>query len=462
MFKISRKTIIFITIMVFVAGGFFVVIWQFQNREWRGYQRLYFERTGQPVDIRMREVVPAMTGQPERCVTCHMGLVEISAAHPVESFGCISCHGGDGFALQSEQAHQGLRGGKNPSVMLIVQANCGRGCHSGLNDDDQNHVDRVLRGLQGTYTGGITAVRFAFGAQPDEAPIYGVYEVTDEASTSATGITRLDAFPHNSEHPIDQQFAQNCLEAGCHLSAEPREAPYFYRSTGCAACHVIYENDGLYRGDDPTLPRDEPGHMARHQFTTAIPFYQCNHCHNRGNYSLRQMDFLLREDLPPVGPPISDQMPSEGRRLVEYYQPVGLFTLCEWELDCIECHTAYEIMGDGDIHPRKAEVQYTRCKTCHGTIEKLPDVVTVTEVHQFALRQANLNPYYDLQIGDMVIETERGELKGNIKLVEDKLVLTSQVDGKTYPVNPVVGTECGQKVDEQESRYCHECHAYQR
>jgi hypothetical protein len=196
--------------------------------------------------------------------------------------------------------------------------------------------------------------------------------------------------------------------------------------------------------------------------TTAIPFYQCNHCHNRGNYSLRQMAFLLREDLPPAGAPLSAQMPAEGRRLIEYYQPIGEFTLCEWELDCVECHTAQEAMGDGDIYPNQAAIQYTQCRTCHGTLDELPQVTTVTAAHETALRQARLNPNYELEIGDEVLITERGELMGNIKRIGQELILTSKVSGEEYPVVPVQGTACEQKVEEQESYYCHECHAYER
>ena len=70
--------------------------------------------------------------------------------------------------------------------------------------------------------------------------------------------------------------------------------PGDYRSSGCTACHTIYANDrdplhaGAYgafgnRGHtqtaDPTIPRDEPGHPLRHEFTRAIPSSQCMVCH---------------------------------------------------------------------------------------------------------------------------------------------------------------------------------------
>jgi hypothetical protein len=155
-------------------------------------------------------------------------------------------------------------------------------------------------------------------------------------------------------------------------------------------------------------------------------------------------------------------MLEEGRRLIEYYQPIGQFTLCEWELDCIECHTTQEIMGDGDIYPNQAAMQYVQCQTCHGPIEKLPSVATVTAGHETELRMARINPNYDLQIGDRVIITERSELMGNIKQIDNQLILTSKVTGATYPVNPVLESGCQQNINQQESRYCHECHAYER
>ena len=67
-----------------------------------------------------------------------------------------------------------------------------------------------------------------------------------------------------------------------------------YRNSGCTACHVIYANDrsvilsGPYaaagnRGSsqqiDPTIPKNEPGHPLKHEFTRSIPTSQCIVCH---------------------------------------------------------------------------------------------------------------------------------------------------------------------------------------
>ena len=172
---------------------------------------------------------------------------------------------------------------------------------------------------------------------------------------------------------------------------------------------MVYENDGLYQGDDPTIAREEPGHGRTHQLTTAMPYYQCNHCHNRGNYSLRQMSFLEREDLAePLGTlPGPPHLSAKEQRELEYYQPISQFTLCEWELDCVDCHTNGEVMGDGDIHSNQAEIQYIQCRTCHGTLAEMPRLETIADPDHPAIYSAGLNPNYSVQVGDRVTGTER-------------------------------------------------------
>ena len=70
--------------------------------------------------------------------------------------------------------------------------------------------------------------------------------------------------------------------------------PGDYRSSGCTACHVIYANDrdpvhsgpyakfgnmGTSAESDPTIPKGQPGHPIRHEFTRSIPTSQCIVCH---------------------------------------------------------------------------------------------------------------------------------------------------------------------------------------
>ena len=75
--------------------------------------------------------------------------------------------------------------------------------------------------------------------------------------------------------------------------------PGDYRSSGCAACHVVYANDrsptnsgwwskyghqGLSFSGDPMISKKEKGHPIKHQFSRSIPSSQCMNCHmHQGN-----------------------------------------------------------------------------------------------------------------------------------------------------------------------------------
>ncbi len=445
-----------------------VVAWRETHPTWQDWQARYNAEPGvTPIPIGIRVIVPTLTGKPELCTTCHVGIEDISPSHPVAAFGCVICHGGERLALDAATAHSTLRGGKNPSDLSVAQASCGTsGCHGGYANEEQNHVDRVTKSLQATYAGGIAAARFAFGAQSTQTAIYGLHAVAD-ASTPlpANAVPSLQALPTTSVlSAIDAQLQQNCLTGGCHLSAAPPQQPYYYRSTGCAACHYLYNNDGLYKGTDPTIPKDQVGHGAYHRLTTAIPYTQCDHCHNRGNYAWKGLQFNQRDDLPPAGPALSPDTPPEVRRLLEYYQPISEFTKCEVELNCVDCHTAQEVMGDGHIYSSKKDVQYIQCQTCHGTPTSTPKVALITDPNELAMRQARIDGRSDfLAVGDAVIQTDRGELLWSVKEISPShFVQIDKVSGKVYDVPLVAGSKCTQDGSSQSSDYCHKCHSVTR
>lgn len=380
------------------------------------------------------ELVPTLSGQPEYCLTCHADLPEISPSHPIKTFGCVLCHGGERLALEADLAHSTMRGGPNPSDLNFVETSCGGStCHSGVAGENRDHIHRVLTSVQSTYAGAIANIRYTFGSQPDLIAHFGIRAIQDDQITTSTGLPRLEALDATQEtNPMIQTFALNCLN--CHLYTEPMPGKEYERLTGCAACHT------------PNPLEEE----TTHRFTTAIPYSQCNTCHNRGNYDLRAITFIPRSDQP------SD-------RLHDYYQPIAQFARCEWTLDCADCHTRQEIMGDGDIHSSKKEIQYIRCRTCHGTLSELPQIKIITDPDNLALRLAFLNPVIDLKVGDTILATDKGEPLWNIRLLPDGTYeLYDKATGKRFTFRTVMGTGCQQIADQQESRYCHQCHAIKR
>ena len=386
-------------------------------------------------------LTPSLTGQVEYCLTCHAGLPVISPSHPVETFGCVLCHGGERLALDADLAHSSMRGGANPSDLTVVEQSCGgESCHSGAIVDERDHIQRVMTSIQTTYTGAITSLRYTFGAQMDQKPLFGTYAVTDATIPSRTGILALEAFnPAAETNPSLQAFGKNCLT--CHINGPPREGKQYERFTGCAACHTPMlsspSSQVLGAGDVHTL-------------TTAIPYTQCNTCHNRGNYDLRTMTFVERSDQPIT-------------RIQDYYQPIAQFTQCEYTLDCVDCHTRSEAMGNGDIHAAKADIQYVQCKTCHGTLTELPLTRTLMDSLDIAFQLAFLNPVLDLKPGDTILVTEQGEPLWNTRVLPDGAYeLIGKVTRQRFLFSPVLGTKCEQDPARQESQYCHACHAVER
>lgn len=94
--------------------------------------------------------------------------------------------------------------------------------------------------------------------------------------------------------------------------------PGDFRSSGCTACHVIYANDrdprhslqyarfgneGFTQQADPTIPRNEPGHPLRHEFTRQIPSSQCMVCHmHQPNMFINTMLGYIMWDYEPDAP----------------------------------------------------------------------------------------------------------------------------------------------------------------
>ena len=394
--------------------------------------------------LRLKPValVPTQTGQVEYCLSCHADLPEISKSHPVKTFGCVLCHGGERLALDEKLAHSSMRGGKNPADFSVVQSSCGgTNCHSGSSASYNDHIQRATTSIQATYAGAIANIRYTFGAQPDLTARLAVTAIQDSQSTS--GINSLAAFdPLLETNSSVQAFGKNCLT--CHLHAQPSQNGGRYdHFTGCSACHTPTQSVDLSSMNTST---DE----KIHTLTTAISYTQCDTCHNRGNYDLRSITFQPRPDIP-------------TDRFQDYYQPIAQFTKCEYTLDCVDCHTRTEVMGDGNLYSKKKQIQYIQCKTCHGTLTELPQTLVLTDPNSIAFRQALLDPVMDLQIGDTLLVTEKGEPLWNTRILPDGTYeLTGKASRQAFIFKPVMGSGCTQDPNDQSSASCHKCHSVQR
>jgi cytochrome c1 len=120
--------------------------------QWRSYQNGYLAMIhdrGDAISLR-RRFVPGIQqiwlpelGVVDRCATCHEGLREATLAdvgtqpfrkhpvipHPLDRYGCVICHRGQGPATTIAEAHYSERAGEDPILPArYIQSGCGQ-CH---------------------------------------------------------------------------------------------------------------------------------------------------------------------------------------------------------------------------------------------------------------------------------------------------------------------------------------------
>ncbi len=209
------------------------------------------------------------------CLRCHTGIEEISENH---KFKCTQCHGGNRRAKSLASAHKDMV--SNPSDLDHADKFCGK-CHA---DQIEKVKQSAMTGAQGI----INITRYAWGAQP-----YGKTQYS--LRPNAENKKEAPFPPEGKKHLVDSFLQTKCMR--CHLQAPAPHRAGDYRATGCAACHMIYGNDGLTMSQDRAIQakkqnpfqenktifqrknasrslNNKRGYPIIHKFTSAIPSVQ--------------------------------------------------------------------------------------------------------------------------------------------------------------------------------------------
>ncbi|CAI2719306.1 Putative Dodecaheme cytochrome c [Nitrospina watsonii] len=383
---------------------------------------------------------------PEHCLQCHNGIEPASASHPLK-MGCTACHGGDASAVTKENAHATLihdadagTGKRNPSSLKVVHLSCGQAqCHSGFADDSRNWADHVRKSPMGTLAGMIAGLRFQWSGQTGKDAKFGIYAVDDADGNTPKekgAVERLSRLPYFSKktvprHQPDAQdgervmlsnhFADHLLRDRCfqcHLDAAPPEG--VYRSQGCAACHFAYNEQGLYEGNDPTIPKQEPGHAATHTMTVLPPQTLCTQCHRQFETEAP----LASATFTATGQQF--RFAGTGQPVEDVHRKAGM--------ECIDCHTAFDVMGDGNIYSRQHQAVEVRCETCHGTETAYPETAVIQEKTDPAVRLSRHYPGFQNKVGDEMVLTAHGNKMSNVKKIGKRFVFFSKRSDKQIAI----------------------------
>ena len=258
-------------------------------------------------------------GRVERCITCHLGIEEISASHPSASIGCTACHGGNALSVDEKTAHESMYGGGHPGKLEVSRLSCGGSkavgqCHSGNKQAADNQVDLLTTSLMASKGGELSMSRYMYGL---DIPPQVLLKPGESAAKEEA------PFNHRVEEP---KFQQNCLSA-CHQTSG--ELPgQKAQAHGCESCHVLSNSQHTYEGRDVTIPQSNTGYGRSHRLTVQIPYTQCNQCHNQGDYKLDTMNFNPRPDLDRVkASPAPDKETLETRWQNVLFPGLGLYPM---------------------------------------------------------------------------------------------------------------------------------------
>ncbi|MBI4775364.1 MAG: hypothetical protein HY788_14540 [Deltaproteobacteria bacterium] len=378
-------------------------------------------------------------GSVDGCRSCHKDVEEIGPSH---AFPCSDCHGGNNKADTLPEAHNELV--SNPSSLDDAQQRCGP-CH-------RDEVERVRRSLMATAAGIINQTRYVFGRQEKGSLEY-----------ATAPVDRLKQVPEPSDAEndlVDDLLRRRCLR--CHLGTRGARRFGDFRSEGCAACHVLYADDGLsldiHSSIDPKEPEEErrgQGHPIRHGFTTRIPNTQCAHCHNGNRVGADYLGLFERDYheayrfLSPDGRQFYPKYGLDHHRLL----PDVHF---EKGLHCIDCHVQSELMGDGNIYGVARDALKVTCRDCHGDLRRRPETVPPSAPQRS-------NPIDPEPPMDRTVLAKSGDRISNVRLQEERLVLTSKVTGRRHLVPVLLDMDTQPTdhriVEHMDGMTCHSCHA---
>lgn len=243
--------------------------------------------------------------------------------------------------------------------------------------------------------------------------------------------------------------------ARCHLAGPNDDPDTPGHASGCAACHFPRRDGDLYQGADRTVHGKGPL-SATHALEGLPPMDVCERCHNRsGRIAL---SYQGRQDgnnalVPTRGGSPGPIAGSDGRTFTHIAPDVHF----EAGMECIDCHTSREVMGDGYAHASMEGQLEIRCEDCHGSATQRPRSATVTRESDAPVRESRQYAK-PVSPGARMVLTSRGRPFSNVHLRGETVVVTTKRGGKLLR-SPVITGSPAHTVAGHERLECAACHS---
>jgi len=277
------------------------------------------------------------------CLKCHEGIEMLDEKH---DFPCERCHLLPEHRRGTLKSHEMII--RYPASSSHAEIFC-KSCHRKELSDLRNSLHCTLAGM-------VNQTRYLWGAQPDPTTRYGAGN-----HESLKALPPTPAVIQTPADLADDFLRRRCLY--CHLDTVPPQERGFYRGLGCAACHILYENDGVCRGNDPAI-KGKKGYPKEHRFCKPIPVRQCLHCHNGPRIGADYEGRFEHDYHQSYRAPVQNGLLPEQIYLADHHRLIPDIH-CERGLTCTDCHSKGDVMGRGKLAGRSAEAVAVRCRDCH-------------------------------------------------------------------------------------------------
>lgn len=278
-----------------------------------------------------------VNGGKESCMVCHDNVSGFTASHSPQAIGCFSCHGGNPFDGDKDGAHKNMI--LIPGNYEDADRSCGTtNCHPDI-------TERKNSNLMNNISGMISVDRYVFNEQhsPD----------------------LLTDFEKLGNSAADVHLKNMCVR--CHLGNPKTETgPVTEKSRGggCLACHINYDEFAATANISHKLNSKDSAYLIHHpSISMKVSNQHCFGCHSRSGRISTSFEGWHETTLPAEElPDNKDFRLVEDSRIFRYIAEDVHHTL---EINCIDCHNSYELMGDGNYYSHQENQTTISCEDCH-------------------------------------------------------------------------------------------------
>jgi len=377
----------------------------------------------------LRTNIKLVNGRPESCISCHTDVKGLVVSHSPDSIGCSSCHMGNPYTFNKDEAHQGMI--LNAGNLSSSRKTCGsQGCHIGISE-------RVDKSLMNTMSGVITVDKYVFG----------------ELKSLDNHHFRIQELKNSL---ADKHLRGLC--AGCHIGKEkknPEPIDELSRGGGCSSCQLSYSSEAenelmAWKKDRSKITKYHPS------ISLKVSNKACFGCHSRSgristNYEGWHETMIDKSVYMKFDDKSNYRLLRDGR----VFEKIEKDVHHNAGLECIDCHTSYEIMGDGLKHSHKEQSVKMECIDCH--FSALPKALEYSKLDYESQKIVNLRKLFK-EGRKFVLQKNSMMPLVNVYLEENKNAYMRSKNGDSIYSLKKPSPECGKNIKGHNRLSCQSCH----